>query len=213
MRLRAAVTVTLLVFVLLTAATIVVKDTRRSRQAKAFSTQVQQAAAVAPNAKGPAAAGQGAPTASPAAGFAAAALAPVSTAPVATPHNQARSLASAARPATPRRVVHVTYFYTTTRCVSCYKIEALSEAAVSATFAGALAQGDLVWRAINIDEPGNEHYIDDYKLFTKSLIVSEVVGDKEVRFKNLDRVWKLLGDEQAFSRYVIEEVGGFAGHS
>ncbi len=116
--------------------------------------------------------------------------------------------AGAARP-----VVRVTYFHTTTRCVSCYKIEALTQATVQTTFAAQLAQGDLVWSAINVDEPRNEHYIDDYKLFTKSVIVSEVVGEKEVRFKSLDRVWELLGDEQAFARYVADEVGAFLGHA
>jgi hypothetical protein len=115
--------------------------------------------------------------------------------------------ASVARP-----VVRVTYFHTTTRCVSCYKIEALAQATVQTAFAAQLAQGDLVWSAINVDEPGNEHYIDDYRLFTKSVIVSEVVGEKEVRFRNLDRVWELLGDEQAFARYVADEVGAFLEH-
>jgi len=45
------------------------------------------------------------------------------------------------------------------------------------------------------------------------VIVSEVVGGKEMRFKNLDLVWRLLGDEAAFERYVANEVAAFLGHS
>lgn len=213
MRLRPTVTVALLAFVLLAVATMIAKDARRSQGARALSAELQQPSAAASHVGEPTTAPEETPVAGPTTGTGTAAMVPAPPAPVATPHTPVRSGEPALPPAAPRRVVWVTYFHTTTRCLSCYKIEALSEATVSATFAAALAKGDLVWRTINIDEPRNEHYVDDYQLFTKSVIVSEVVGRKEVRFKNLDLVWRLLGDEAAFARYVTDEVGAFLGHS
>jgi len=212
-RLRPAVSVVLLAFVLLAVATMIVKDARRSQGARAISEELQQPSAAASHVGEPTTAPEETPVARPAKGTGTTATVPALPAPIATPHTPVRSGDPALPPATPRRVVRVTYFHTTTRCLSCYKIEALSEATVSATFAAALAKGDLVWRTINIDEPWNEHYVNDYQLFTKSVIVSEVVGGKEMRFKNLDLVWRLLGDEAAFERYVANEVAAFLGHS
>jgi len=212
-RLRPALSVVLLAFVLLAVATMIVKGTRRSQGARALSAELQQPSAAAAHVGEPTTTPEKTPVAGPATGTGAAATVPAPPAPIATPYTPVRSGEPALPPAAPRRVVRVTYFHTTYRCLSCYKIEALSEAAVSGTFAAALAKGDLVWRTINIDEPWNEHYVNDYQLFTKSVIVSEVIGGKEVRFKNLDRVWKLLGDERAFARYVVDEVSAFVGHS
>lgn len=210
MRLRPAVTVALLAFVLIAVGTLIVKDARRSHQVSALNAE-QQRTPVATRAGEPSAASNPTPAAGPATGAPTSVPLPSPPVAVATRPIHARPVLSAVPPAAPRRVVRVTYFHTTARCVSCYKIEALSETTVRATFGAALSQGDLVWRTINLDEPGSAHFVHDYGLFTKSVIVSEVVGGTEVRFKNLDRVWNLLGDEQAFSQYVADEVRGFLG--
>lgn len=101
------------------------------------------------------------------------------------------------------------YFHTTLRCPSCRKIEAYSRLAVETGFPGDLASGRLQWRVVNIEDKGNEHFIGDYQLYTKSLILSEVRSGREVRWKNLTRVWELLGDEPAFVEYVQKETHTF----
>jgi len=209
MKLRSVTTWLLLAFVVLAVAAIVVKNVHRSRQERLVSAQLSRREAVIPPNADPTETPAPTPGESAPPVVATSVAAPTAPAAAATPRLQPRTAVPRPRPTAPRRVVRVTYFHTTTRCLSCYKIEALSEAAVSANFAAALANGDLIWRTVNIDEPGNGHYVDDYKLYTKSVIVSEFVGDQEVRFKNLDRVWKLLGDEQAFARYVTDEVAAF----
>lgn len=118
--------------------------------------------------------------------------------------------ASTARPDSRRKIV-VTYFLTNTRCPSCYKIETFSESAVQTAFVGPLRDGRMEWRTINTDEPRNEHFVKDYKLFTKSVIVSEVVDGKEVRWKNCDKVWDLLDDQKAFESYIVKEVKAYLG--
>ena len=59
------------------------------------------------------------------------------------------------------------------------------------------------------DEPANAHHVKDYGLFTKSVVVSEVQAGREVRWKNLDEVWPLLRDPEAFQDYVEREVRAY----
>jgi hypothetical protein len=62
---------------------------------------------------------------------------------------------------------------------------------------------------VNFEEEGNEHYVKDYQLYTQSLILSRVRGGKEVEWKNLERIWKLVGHKEDFVAYVQAEVQGF----
>ena len=74
-----------------------------------------------------------------------------------------------------------------------------------------LRNGSLVWKSLNTDDPWNNHFVKDYELFTKSVVVSEVVNGKEVRWKRLDKVWDLLDDQKEFTKYIEDEVRGYLG--
>ena len=106
----------------------------------------------------------------------------------------------------PARYLVVTYFHTTFRCYTCHKIEEYANDAISSNFGNELKSGKLVWRIINVDEPENKHYIQDYRLYTKSLIVSEMRDGKEVRWKNLPKVWTLIRDKAKFDEYVKTDI-------
>ena len=109
----------------------------------------------------------------------------------------------------PSRAFVATYFHTTMRCPTCQRIENLAEKVVKKTFAKELKSGALVWRAVNVDEPENRHYKSDYQLFTKSIILSELKGGKETRWKNFDKIWLLVRDEDAFNQYVASEISAW----
>ena len=100
----------------------------------------------------------------------------------------------------------VTYFHTTFRCPTCQNIEKYSEAAVHSNFEDELQSGKLVWRAINVDEPENKHFIKDYQLYSKHLIISEIKDGKEVRWKDLEKVWMLVRNQNKFENYVKTEI-------
>lgn len=55
----------------------------------------------------------------------------------------------------------------------------------------------------------NEHFVNDYQLYTKSLILSLVKDGKEVKSKNLDKIWQLARNKQKFIDYVTGEINGF----
>lgn len=101
------------------------------------------------------------------------------------------------------------YFHNTVRCPSCTKIEQYTEETIKSAFSKELEEGILVWKSLNLDEEENKDFIDKYSLFTKSVILSKDVNGEEVKWKNLDKVWHLLGDEGAFKTYIQEQVSGF----
>jgi len=107
----------------------------------------------------------------------------------------------------PRRFVLATYFHNTVRCPTCLAIERDSRAALQAAFAADFATGKLVWRTVNMEDKGNDHYVTDYKLPCPSLVIAEMKGERELRFKLLGETWNLIhGDSKRFSSYVTSEV-------
>jgi len=102
-----------------------------------------------------------------------------------------------------------TYYFTNVRCPSCLTIERLTESTIKTEFAEQLESGLLEWRTINIDGDGNFHFVKDYNLYTKSVIISENEDGKEVRWKNLPKVWELLGNEAKFGKYLKDEITAF----
>ncbi len=134
-----------------------------------------------------------------------------------TRHARAVATAEAVRalpakaPAEQPATIIVTYFHTNARCMSCLKIEDLTNATMTTRFADPIAQKRVVWRVVNVDEPENSHFLKDYGLYTKSVVVSEVKSGKEVRWKNLEQVWPLLNEPASFQDYVEREVRAFLG--
>ena len=104
------------------------------------------------------------------------------------------------------RKLIVYYFHTNFRCHSCITIEKLTRQAVTSGFASQLNSGRIEFKEVNVEDAGNEHFTDDYKLYTKSVILSDVKNGQEASWKNLDKVWKLLRDEQKFIDYIQTEV-------
>jgi len=101
------------------------------------------------------------------------------------------------------------YFHGTFRCPTCHKLEQYSKEAIEANFKNELASGKLAFRVINIDEKENQHFVNDYQLYTKSLVISMVKDGKEVKSENLAKIWDYVGDKQKFIDYVKTGVADF----
>ena len=106
-------------------------------------------------------------------------------------------------------VVFATYLHGTLRCATCRKLEAYSEEALKTAFEEELNDSSLVWRTINYDEKENEHYLKDYSLYTKALILSRVKDGSELEWKNLSKIWELVGNKDEFLKYVQDETRDF----
>ncbi len=75
--------------------------------------------------------------------------------------------------------VIVYYFHGTFRCGTCKRIEKLTKEAVTESFANEIRSGLVEMKVINVDEAENKHFIKDYRLFTKSVVVSDIVGGRK----------------------------------
>lgn len=98
------------------------------------------------------------------------------------------------------------YFHNTRRCATCLKIERLAEEALRERFASAFDDGTLSWIAINMEEPGNGHYIEDYELVTSSVVLVDVEDGQTREWTTMDDVWQLVhDDENTFKVYIVTQ--------
>ena len=136
-------------------------------------------------------------------------LGSAANAAAADPSGPSTPAAAPWKPAPEPTQVIAYYFHTTARCASCRKIETWSAEAIRSGFATELADSLLLFLPINIDEPQHEHFVRDFQLYTKSLVVVEMRGRERVRWENLTRVWELLNDRDKFFAYVQGGVRAF----
>lgn len=107
------------------------------------------------------------------------------------------------------KYITVYYFYANPRCYSCKMIETFTEAAITNRFSAEQKNGTVFYKSVNVEEADNRHYVNDYRLYTKSVIVAEFINGKQNRWKNCDQVWLLLKDEQKFMDYIDKEVSDY----
>jgi hypothetical protein len=97
------------------------------------------------------------------------------------------------------------YFHGKIRCPTCRRIETYAHEAVRAGFAKQLAGGRLRWQVVDYELPENRHFATDYELAAPTVVLVETSGGGRKQWKNLDRVWELVGDKEAFVEYVRRE--------
>jgi hypothetical protein len=180
MKAKTIITIVLLVFVAGSVVYLIAKEAGRAGQPQAASRQVDPGARAAVPATAPSPPAPSAPS---------------STAP--------------SRPAPVTRKVVAYYFYGNFRCANCRRIEAWTANVVQTDFAEDLRGGQLAWVPVNVEQPGNQHFIRDYQLYTRSVVLVELENGRQTRYKNLQRVWQLLGSSEAFGAYIRQEVSAY----
>jgi hypothetical protein len=103
----------------------------------------------------------------------------------------------------------VWFIHTDLRCWNCNTIEKFAHETLTERFADELASGAVHWQVANMDEPGSEHYGEDFDLLTSSVVLVEMEGGERKDWKNLSRVWDLVTEEEEFKGYVEKAVRGF----
>lgn len=100
----------------------------------------------------------------------------------------------------------VYYFHGDQRCPTCHKLETYAKEALDAYFANEIASKKIVWKVVNVDKTENSHFVQDYQLVTKSVVLSEVANGKEVGWKNLDQIWQRVGDKESYLQYIRDSI-------
>ena len=91
----------------------------------------------------------------------------------------------------------VYYFHGNQRCMTCNKIEELAKAAIQGKFAAEIADGRVAFRSVNVEEPANEHFIKDFELASRTVVMA-----KGGAYEKFDAVWTLVRDPQKFTGYI-----------
>lgn len=124
---------------------------------------------------------------------------------VGTKHNEQVTTSSQAQ----RHEAIVYYFHGTRRCVTCRTIESYIAESLKTYFSDDLAAGTLSWEPINVDEPWNNHFIEEYNITTSTAVIADMRDAEKARYKKLDRVWELVRDKPAFMEYIRSETESF----
>lgn len=94
-------------------------------------------------------------------------------------------------------------------CSTCLNLETYTHDALEEGFAPELASGAIQWRTVDLDLPENEHYIQEYGLYTKSVVLVRMESGKPGRFDSLSRIWELVYDRDAYVAYIQAAVRAF----
>ena len=100
--------------------------------------------------------------------------------------------------------VTVYYFHGTARCALCLRIEQMAEEILRDAFPGELANGELIWRAVNVDLPENAHFIVDYDLAANELVVTKGNQTQPGTWNKLPEVYRLVDDPEQFRTQLIQ---------
>jgi hypothetical protein len=103
----------------------------------------------------------------------------------------------------------VYYFHATARCKECINIENFTKEIVESEFTKEKKTVKMTFRSLNIEDSANEHYIKDFKLDVSTVILSKLINNKQVSWRNLDHVWKYADDKPLFLKYVKEGIKDF----
>ncbi len=103
------------------------------------------------------------------------------------------------------------YFHVTVRCDACSTIERYSAETIKGHFGRDMAAGRLEWRPVNVQLAENRHFIKDYNLFTRSLVLVLVRNGQQEKYTNLDKTWELVWNKAAFEAYVKDGVNRYLG--
>ncbi|QSH40090.1 nitrophenyl compound nitroreductase subunit ArsF family protein [Lentisphaerota bacterium ZTH] len=107
-------------------------------------------------------------------------------------------------------LIIVYYFHGNTRCTACRNIEAYTFGAVQRYFAASLRKKSIILKSVNVELSENEHFVYDYELSSRAVVLSKLKDGSQTDWKKLQQVWKLNGDKQAFFEYIKKEITGFS---
>jgi hypothetical protein len=107
------------------------------------------------------------------------------------------------------RQVVAYYFHGKLRCKTCVGMEGMATEVLKTDFPAQLKDRTIDWRVVNYDDSANEHFIKDYQLVGPAIVLVELAGGKQVRYRNLDKIWQLAHEEDEFKQYVRTQVAAF----
>lgn len=92
----------------------------------------------------------------------------------------------------------VVYFHAPNRCQTCRKIEKFAHEAL----APEIEASKLAWQTADFTASDNASLVDQFKVYTSTVVLVEVQDGDVVRWKKLDGVWDHTKQQADFTAYV-----------
>ena len=101
--------------------------------------------------------------------------------------------------------LEIVYFHRTNRCYSCTYAEDKVRYTLDTFYSDELADGELVFTAVNVQDDANSAIIDKYGAYTSSLYMNKVVNGVD-DIEGITGIWFYIGKDQEFVDYVNDEI-------
>ncbi len=109
--------------------------------------------------------------------------------------------------------VVVYYFHRKFRCQSCEILESTLMSTIQVTYSNHFGAGRLAMCIINVDDPENRFYLEQFEILGNSIVIVEKRGGVILRYKNLESIWDVSEDRDAVTQLLRTEVAGFLSES
>ncbi|QIZ77559.1 nitrophenyl compound nitroreductase subunit ArsF family protein [Ferrimonas lipolytica] len=103
--------------------------------------------------------------------------------------------------------LNVYYFHGNARCTTCKKMERYTVNAMQQGYASQLEQGQVNVKITNLEQSQNYHYIQDFELITRAVVLEIEQDGKPIAWRRLDEVWNAVTSEQRFTDYIYAQIG------
>ncbi len=103
--------------------------------------------------------------------------------------------------------LEIVYFHRAKRCSGCIWAEDATTNTLQTYFSQKLANGDIKYLIINLQDEANAEIVDKYNAHSSSLYINEV-KDEDENFEEISGIWTKLSRDEAFTELVktsIEE--------
>jgi len=97
------------------------------------------------------------------------------------------------------------YFHSPHRCPTCRKIETFAHEAL----APEIDLGKIAWQTADYTADLNASLVDQFKVFTSTVVLVEVQQGNVVRWKNLEEVWDHTNDQAEFITFINQAWSAF----
>ena len=102
-------------------------------------------------------------------------------------------------------MVEVVYFHRAQRCSGCIYAGDTTKYTVETYFAEELAEGKLVFKMLNLQDPANAAMVEKYGAYTSSLFINDIKGGIDHIEEVID-IWFLLHNDEQFVNLVKGEL-------
>ncbi|MBL7648667.1 MAG: hypothetical protein JNK74_21025 [Candidatus Hydrogenedentes bacterium] len=109
-------------------------------------------------------------------------------------------------PASPVTELIVYYMDMGKDCTTCQNLEVYTREVLEAHFKNDLTRGRVEWRRVDVDLAANTHFVDEFRLYTKAVVLVRFEGGRQTEYRSLSRIWELVYDKEAYMNYVRGEV-------